>query len=193
MIKINLLGDDTAVDHSGLLLLVGYGASVCLLLGVFTYLFISTSSEVVNLTTEVELKRADLSRLQVKTKEVKEFERKKAELNNKLVVIAKLKRSKVGPVRVLDDLNLAVPERAWLTQIEERGGYLNISGFALDNLTVSRFMKELTESEFFSDVRLAESKEAKKGDVGITQFTLQALVQYTGAIIKEEQESLSDA
>jgi hypothetical protein len=127
------------------------------------------------------------------------LESKREDLNNKLAVIATLRRSKVGPVRVLDDLNMAVPERAWLSEIKEASGLLKINGVALDNQTVSLFMKDLEASDYFDNIELVESKQAlakasdpsqlldlTKGEssdsVKINQFALQTRVLYAGKL-----------
>lgn len=194
MIKINLLGEETAVDHSGGFIIAGYFGSLVLLAGLFMFMYSGISASVESLTTESQQLDAQLVQLKTKTKEVHELEAKRAELRDKLAVIATLKRNKTGPVRMMDDLNKALPERAWLTEVKEREGSLSISGYALDNQTIVTFMKGLEGSDYFNSVDLMESKKAPWKGVQISQFSIDAKVNYAGKVaaapaVKPEAEN----
>ena len=210
MIKINLLGNDTAIDNSGVFLLGGYLLSMAACLLICFVLYSSSASEVSQLTEDTNRLKSQLAKLKETTKEVHGLESKREDLNNKLAVIATLRRSKVGPVRVLDDLNMAVPDRAWLSEIKEASGLLKISGVALDNQTVSLFMKDLEASDYFDNIELVESKQAlakasdpsqlvdlAKGEssdaVKINQFVLQTRVLYAGKLKALELAAAKDA
>lgn len=190
MIKINLLGEDTAIDNSSNLLIAGYVASLLVCVGVFYFLNDSIAFEVAQKTTESGKLERQLAALQETTKEVKELDRKRAELNDKLVVIATLKRNKVGPVKAMDDLNLSLPERAWITDIRETGSILRITGYALDNQTIATFMKDLQTSDYFTTVDLVETKQVEERGVKVKDFTLDAKISYTGKLrAKKPEES----
>jgi type IV pilus assembly protein PilN len=182
VIKINLLGDDTVQDNSETMMLAAYAASLVLVAGIFFFMQSSLNSKVAKLETESAKLEGQLSRLQETTKEVKDLDKKRAELNDKLVVIAMLKRSKVGPVRVLDDLSLALPERAWITEVKETAGALRINGFALDNQTIATFMKDLGASDYFTAVELVETKMVDKNGAKVRDFALDAKISYAGKI-----------
>lgn len=188
MIKINLLGDDTARDNSSVFIVAAYVASIVLCIGVFAWMQNSVNGKVTSLSTEVAKLEGQLARLQEVTKEVKDLDKTRAELNDKLVVIATLKRSKVGPVRVLDDLNLALPERAWVTDLRETDGSLRINGFALDSQTIATFMKDLGNSDYFRSVELVETKTVDKLGAKIRDFQLEAKISYAGKIRPKKPE-----
>ena len=192
MIKINLLGDDTAIDYSHYFWIGGYVSSLAIFIGAFFLVYSAVKSDIDDLTTEVAELDKQLVRLQEETKEIKALDKKKQDLNNKLAVIAKLKRSKLGPVRVLDDLNLAIPERSWLLEIKETGGVFRIVGHAIDNQTIANFMKELESSDYFETVDLIETKQVVTRQVKMSKFTLQTQVNYAGKIVvasDEEEEA----
>ena len=180
MIKINLLGDDTVVDSSSKRIVIGYGASLFALLVIFYMVRGSMSTEIERLAGEIEQKEQELVQLEKVTKEVKDLEQKEAEYNNKINVIANLKKSKLGPVRILDDLNRAVPEQAWVTQIKEEGGLLRLDGKAIDNQTIAGFMRELETSNYFKSIDLGETRLADEQGVKIKAFTLNTVVSYAG-------------
>ena len=194
MIRINLLGDDTVRDNTGQLVLAGYGASVVLFLLIFATMQHFMNSGIKELVAKQQELQTELDRLTKITVEVRDLESKEKEYNEKLLVIGRLKKSKTGPVRVLDDLNKAIPERAWLTGMKEQGGVLRLEGRALDNQTIAVLMKDLDTSTFFDAVDLVETKqiEDNKG-VKFKEFVLSTNVSYTGlGAIKAKEEASAD-
>lgn len=159
MIRINLLGDDTKIDYSSKLLVAGFGASLAACVVAFFLMHQAINSDVTDLTGQVDVLERNLSQLREKTKLVKDLETKRDLLNSKIALIAKLKKSKIGPVRVMDDFNLAVPERIWIRQVTESEGKMEFHGRALDNQDIALFMRNLDASEYFSQIELVESRQ----------------------------------
>ena len=182
MIKINLLGEEAAVDYTGWYILIGYVASVVALLLVFIFMYNSVTQSIEEMTVQTQNLETQLAKLKVTTKEVRDLEAKRAELQGKLVVIATLKRNKVGPVRVMDDLNKALPEKAWFTDVREKEGALMLTGLALDDQTIATFMRELERSDYFGTIDLVESKRIMVKNVRMSEFSIQAQVNYVGKI-----------
>lgn len=178
MIKINLLGDSTIVDNSKYYVLGAYIASLVLFIGLFAWLYLSTGYEIADLEVkEVELSD-NLQRLMKQTREVKNLEKKKVEATSKLVQVAKLKKSKLGPVRVMDDLNMALPEKVWIRQVLEKANSMSIKGRALTNKDLAVFWKNVEASDYFSNVTLQESRQmfySKKTGKVIAQVNLSSL------------------
>ena len=192
MIKINLLGDDTAVDQSGALQVGAFAVSIVVLLGICFMLNQSAGTHVAELEDRKLTLEGELERLKKTTKEVRELEKKRADLKNRLAVIAMLKRSKTGPVRVLDDLNLALPERSWVVSLSEKTGNMNVNGFALDNQTIAELMKSLEKSEFFRKVSLGQTKQATKKGVKVKEFTLKTTISYSGSCLLYTSDAADD-
>jgi type IV pilus assembly protein PilN len=159
MIKINLLGDDTAVNYSARFMLAGYVASIVLTAVIFVVLQRSLAGELTELNQKVISAQAQLDSLKQKTKAVEDLDLKKKVLNSKLALVAKLKRSKIGPVRMLDDLNSAVTARVWLRTVTEKDGEFTIRGRAMGDQDVAQFAQNLTASEYFSEVNLQEVRQ----------------------------------
>lgn len=157
MIKINLLGDDTVIDQSGRLILVGYVGSLILCFAVFFLLQTSITSRIGSLSAEVEDKEARLAQLKKTTEKVRELEKRRAELNSITATIAKLRLSQQGPVRVMDDLNGAIPGKAWLREVDEKGGMMKVTGLALNDHEIVALLKNLQASNYFESVDLVES------------------------------------
>lgn len=191
MIKINLLGEDTRHDSSVFVWLAGTGISCLFVAVVGVFLCLDVHSEVDSRTMEYDLLSQELALLKERTKEVQQLEEKREELEQKLNVIQELRLNKLGPVKVLDQLNISVPERAWLTEVSERSSMIEITGFAIDGQTVASFMKQLERSDYFADLSVDTRAEMRDG-VKLQFFTLRSRLSYSGAL-KSEPESLLSA
>ena len=172
MIRINLLGDDTKLDYSNRYIIFGF-VVVLLISSFFCYrLYSETNVEVRQLTLESERRSGELKRLQEKTKLVRQNEEKKNILKEKLIILAKLRKNRVGPVRVLDDLNISMPDSIWIRSLSEGQERLDIVGRALDNQNIALFIQELQKSDYFLTVDLIESRQVyyskKSGQVSTT-------------------------
>ena len=175
MIKINLLGEE--IDRSGLYLLqfIGFLGALALAIGACYAFQSGRNSHLAELESRKSQLEIKLARLKKETKEAEELEEKKQFLKDKLTTIATLKANKYGPVRMMDDINGAIPERAWLKEVTEKNKELELKGVALDNQTVSSFMVDLENSPFFKNVDLGESVEIVKDDVKLRNFVIKAL------------------
>ena len=122
--------------------------------------------------------QADIQQLAPQVEWVKEFRKKKAELENKLRVIDGLEAARTGPVRILDEIAVHAPERLWLKSLEKRGRELRLSGESMDNDLVAGFLRALGASPYFESVDL-ESTELDKssdGQLKLVRFHIDALL-----------------
>ena len=182
MIKINLLGDDTVRDYSKELQIGAFFGSIVVLVLICLYVSSSISNSIEDMESKKAALEGELKRLEAVTKEVKDLEAKQKDLRDRLVRIATLKRSKLGPVKVLQALNEAIPERAWFSEVREKEGVLNLKGLAIDGETMSTLMRELEKSEHFPKVELDVAKQAIKQGVKIQEFVIRTDVSYGGRI-----------
>jgi type IV pilus assembly protein PilN len=189
MIRINLLGDDTVIDHTGKIVALSFLASIAVLIVGCVLLYSWSSDKLSGLQAESKRLETRLAELRETTKEVRDLEAKKTEIASKLEVMAKLKRAKPGPVRVLDDLNLAIPDRAWLSQFKEKGGNLLITGTALDNETIATFMQNLERSAYFKTVDLGETVQTNRHGVKVKTFSLKSMISYAGFLTSALEKS----
>ena len=190
MIKINLLGEETASDSKAPLFIAGYVGSVIVLIVVCFLLRASTVSQIEEKSTEKQSLEGRLAQLKKTTKEVNDLELRQKELANKLLVIAILKRSKSGPVNVLDNINSAVPDKAWLIELNESHSDMTIKGVALDNQTVATLAKELEKSPYFVKADIDEVKATLDQRVRVSEFILKTKVSYSGrAAVERETEA----
>lgn len=188
MIKINLLGEkvdySTAIAVHVLVACLGlFGA-----FGVTFYLYDDVSSQLASAEDEHDRLARELEILKKKTKKVETLEEDKRLLKEKLVTIATLKAKKRGPVKVLDSVNIALPDGLWLEQIREREGFLELYGMAFDNQTIAVFMGALEQLDYFGDVYLVHSRHVVQEEVPLKEFMLRAEVEIRVLNKKEDED-----
>ena len=115
--------------------------------------------------------------LKKKIGQVKDFEKKKADLEQKLAILKTLKDGKSGPVHLLDELSTALPDNVWLTKFSEKNGNISISGIADNEETVAAFMKNLDSSPYYRDIELSVTEQTKIGDNKMQKFSLNCNVE----------------
>lgn len=177
MIRINLLGEKP--DHTLSYVLQSIGLVGCIGLAAFgcVGVHMNLQSEFESKSSEQIVLKQKLTRLEKVTKEIDDLEIKKKVLREKLMTIATLKAKKRGPVHVLDDINLSLPERAWLTSIKEKAGLLELNGIALDEQTIALFMSNLERGQFFGNVDLVLATEFLQDDIKLKQFAVSVVIK----------------
>lgn len=173
MIKINLLPyrDEQRRQQlvlNGAVLGVGIGF-VLLVCGVFYTIVSSSISD-----TEENIVRTEqeINALKPKLKEIEDFKAKQKELKEKIDVLDELKKNRSGPVHLMDELSLVLPEKLWLTGFKEESGLINIKGVGLNENTVADFMAALEASEYYKNVVLVEVKQILLADNNVQAFSL---------------------
>lgn len=155
MIRINLLPVKKSRRQEAMrteLMLAGLGlVGVVLLLGaVFAFKAVQASE----MSAENARIQTHINELKEVVARVEEIERLKGDLTQKLQVIKQLKASKAGPVRLLDELAQATPEKLQLTSLDEKAGLVKLAGVSVSNEVISQFLSNLEGSEFLRDVYL---------------------------------------
>lgn len=147
---------------------------VCIACGA---LYVQKMTAINSVKGEIAVIQQKNNDLKKKIGQVKDFEKKKADLEQKLAVLQTLKDGKTGPVRLLDDLSAALPEKLWLTKFSEKGGSINLEGVADTENTVAVFMRNLDSSPHYKNIELAVTEQTKAGDRKMQKFTLNCSVE----------------
>jgi type IV pilus assembly protein PilN len=164
---------------------------LCLVALLMVVPYVLQKRQIARLDAEMEELRVEVARYEELTKEAKDLEKKRKELQAKLDVIEDLDKKRVGPTRVLLDLSGAVPEKLWVEDFTETGGMASVVGWALDNQTVAAFMRQLEVSDYFDNVDLTEAAQPEgteqvrsfasdAGTVRFKRFVIKATVNYFG-------------
>jgi type IV pilus assembly protein PilN len=115
--------------------------------------------------------------LSQKIGQVRDFEKKKADLEKKLAILQTLKDRTSGPVHLLDELSAALPDKLWLTKFSEKGGSINLAGVADNENTVAVFMRNLDASPYYKNIELSVTEQTKTGERKMQKFTLNCRVE----------------
>jgi type IV pilus assembly protein PilN len=107
--------------------------------------------------------------LQQIKKQVDDFQKKKAELENKVAVIEMLRAAQKSPVHMLDEISKSLPDYVWLTSMDERRGNVDFKGESNSLAAVADFISALQRSGWFPQVELISSQEQK----ALVAFNLQ--------------------
>lgn len=119
----------------------------------------------------------DIDQFKPQLEQVAAFRKKKAELEKKIGVIAKLDRARSGPVRVMSELAERTPKRLWLLSVVTNGGKIVLKGESMDNELVAVFLRGLGDSKYFKDVDLDNTKlEGGSGDMRVVSFEIKASI-----------------
>jgi len=121
-----------------------------------------------------EVKRAEEEnrRLEKKVREIAEVKKKKEDLQRKLAIIKSLKKGKTLSVKIMNELVsvIPLPKRLWFESLTRKGKNFRLQGVALDDESVSDFIKNLKRSKLFTSVSLLWTKEYIKGHYKLKRF-----------------------
>jgi type IV pilus assembly protein PilN len=122
---------------------------------------------------EKEGKAKQLALLKEKVKQVQGFEQKKKLLEDKNRVIDDLEKSRAGPVRVLDYVSQSLePLNIWLVRLSMNGANIELEGRALTNDDIVEFVNNLRRTDYFTTIRLIESRSGTEAKLNVYQFKL---------------------
>ena len=177
MIRINLLSTPRAkaVQKQWDVRLELISAVVVLILTVAGWIFYGETleSDIADKQHEKQGKEKEVALLKDKVKQVQDFERTKKLLEDKNRVIDELEKSRAGPVQVLDHVSHSLePLNIWLVRLTVKGTNVELEGKALTNDDVVEFVNNLRRAEYFSNIRLLESKSGTEAKLNLYQFKL---------------------
>ncbi|MEW6324065.1 MAG: PilN domain-containing protein [Nitrospirota bacterium] len=183
MIKINLLPYQKAAKVKrkqaleaqvllGVLVLVGLSAG----LGFF---WLALNDNIAEQRETRQQLHVQLEELKRKVKEVEDVEQRKKLVEEKIAIIAQLKKNQQGPVRVMDELSSHLPSRVWLTSLTQQGNAFDLEGRATTNFEIVDYYNKLKTSAFITDLQLIESRQGAEGSLMVYNFKLKFKVKAT--------------
>jgi len=131
------------------------------------------SSKIAERREQIQEADREIASLNKKIGEVDKIKKLTADLENKRKVLASLEAARSGPVRLLDELSRAIPEKVWIDSFQVSGGNVSISGSGLTEEDVAVFLKALDDSDYYQGVNLEVIQDSKEGNT----FKLQCRVQ----------------
>jgi type IV pilus assembly protein PilN len=189
MIRINLISPtrETPRRRASASTLVGSGQKItvaCTLILALAALGVgwwywSLRKEAGKLKDDITTAEAETRRLQTLIVQVRQFEERKAQLQQRVTLIETLRRGQSTPVHVLDAISRSVPEMLWLTQLDQKGPDLSIEGRCLTLTSISDFVDNLGRSGWFTKPVEIVSSQVEPGAAGageLIKFTIRAQV-----------------
>ena len=190
MIRINLLPVRVSKREAVVRRELALGAlgltAMILVMGSFQILLKGQVGDVLAENTQIQ---HDIDILKAEVDRVDEVDELRQELQRKLDVIATLKRSKTGPVHMLDEISSATPEKVTLTMLREERHRLSIMGYAVSTEVISQFLSNLELSDWFDEVYLIEIDQEEEDGYTVKTFSITAQLVMPGAASTEESES----
>ena len=175
MIRINLIAVERERARKRVLipaaLRVTAGATIILLgtAALIGWWFWSLRQE--SIRVDEDLVRAESETRQIRSvlEQVRKFESQRALLQQRVTLIEQLRKGQYAPVHLLDEISKSLPDRLWLSELQQTGGDFAISGVT-DSLTaVSDFVANLESTKWFKKpVEIIDSQvtpDPKAGDL----------------------------
>ena len=185
MIRINLLAVERKPEKKSVLagqkvaiLATAILAAALLLIG---WRVFALRQQSVRLDDDLRAAQQEQQRLKGVLQQVQEFEKRKQQLQERVALIEELRKGQVGPVRMLDEISRALPDRLWLTDMAQDTSGVKLDGQTTSLTALSDFVGNLEGSGYFAKpVEILDSK-VDAGQADIVKFTVKAQFQLPGA------------
>lgn len=125
------------------------------------------------------LAKAEAETLQLRgvLQQVQKFESRKAQLQQRVSLIEQLRKGQSAPVHVLDKISRSLPDRLWLTALQQHAQEFTISGFGTSMTAVSDFIANLEGTgRFKKPVEIVDSQVQtdKTSGTDLVRFSIKA-------------------
>jgi type IV pilus assembly protein PilN len=193
MIRINLLASERKLKKASASLnltgrMVTVGCTLILLLGgaLIGWRYWSLTRESAQLDASIAAAQQETARLRSVILQVQQFEQRRAQLQQRVVLIEQLRKGQTGPVHMLDQVSRAMPPMLWLTELkqnEKMPGEVLIEGRCTTLTSLSDFVANLEASGYFKKSveivsTVAEAMPQPPGE--LIRFTIRVLFQRPG-------------
>ena len=191
MIRINLLAAerDRAKKKAVTLGTIGQkitiGCSLILVLGglAIGWRYWTVNRDSAELDKEIAAAQQETTRLHSVIEQVQQFEQRKAQLQQRVVLIEQLRKGQTGPVHMLDQISRAMPPMLWLTELKQTGAEVVIDGKCTSPIGVSDFVANLEASGYFKrsiDIVSTSSETLPQPPGELIKFSIKAVFQQPG-------------
>jgi len=128
---------------------------------------------------KISIKQAEIltveresNQLKKKIGEVSRYKKLQADLKKKLDILQVLKEDKAGPVHLLNELSLSLPEKLWIVSFSVAGNMVKIDGLCFSEKIVADFMQNLEKSPYYKNVDLGVTEQSNSGGVKLQKFAI---------------------
>ncbi len=125
--------------------------------------------------------------LDKKVAEIRELEKRRSQLIDRMRVIQELQGNRPIIVRVLDQMVRTMPDGVFYTSLKTKGKRISIKGIAESNNRVSSLMRRLDASEWLADPNLDKVKAAPRYGDQANTFELTVKIEAPAAEDRSEE------
>jgi type IV pilus assembly protein PilN len=192
MIRINLLAAERdrgkkkkAVSLGTAGQKITIGCSLILVLGGLAvgWRYWAVNRDSAELDKEIAAAQQETTRLHSVIEQVQQFEQRKAQLQQRVVLIEQLRKGQTGPVHMLDQISRALPPMLWLTELKQTGAEIIIEGKCTSPIGVSDFVANLEASGYFKksiDIVSTSTEMMTQPATEVIKFSIKAVFQQPG-------------
>jgi type IV pilus assembly protein PilN len=155
MIRINLLAVERertkkkAVFQTGQKVTIACSLVLLLAIVLVGWRYLALNNESAQLDLDIESSQQEATRLHGIILQVQEFEQRKAQLQQRVVLIEQLRKSQTGPVHMLDQISRSLPPMLWLTGLKQDADSITIDGRCTTLTGLSDFVANLEATGYF--------------------------------------------
>jgi len=185
MIRINLLALERERTKKKSTFLTGQKVTIaCSLVLVATLViigwrYLALNSESKQLDVDIANSQQEATRLHAIILQVQEFEQRKAQLQQRVVLIEQLRKSQTGPVHMLDQISRSLPPSLWLTALKQDDTAITIDGRCTTLTALSDFVANLEATGYYKkSVEIISSQLEPKlvaGSPEVVKFSVKGM------------------
>jgi type IV pilus assembly protein PilN len=150
----------------------GCGLIVILTLAFVGWRYWALGRDSARLDAEISASQQETARLHSVIQQVQQFEQRKAQLQQRVVLIEQLRKDQTGPVHMLDEVSRALPPMLWLTELRQVDNSVLIDGRCTAITSLSEFVGNLEASGYF------------KRSIEIVSTVTEPMAQPPGELVK---------
>jgi len=185
MIRINLLAAEkergkkkaAVFGTAGQKLTIGCSTILVLAVLFVGWRYFALSRQSAALDAEISAAQQETQRLHSVILQVQQFEQRKAQLQQRVVLIEQLRKGQTGPVHMLDQISRALPSMLWLTSIKQKDDDVVIEGRTTVLTSLTEFVTNLEASGYFKksiDIVNTTAEAGQANASELIKFTIRA-------------------
>ena len=134
------------------------------------------------LSTRIRETQGDIAKLQESVRLTDEVDRLKEGLAENINAINELANQNADGVTILQEINRCIQPHMSLVSLEQQSHTYLITGYAMSNLTVARFIDKLQTSERFQSVALTFIKPTIVEDEDVLSFEVNGMIKASSTV-----------
>jgi type IV pilus assembly protein PilN len=190
MVRLNLLPwRETRRQHQKRLFVIHGTIALLITLGAAIASYFVIDGLILYQVSRNDFLIAEIAKLDSKINEIKEIEKKKADLLARMDIIQELQYIRPEVVHLFDEIVTAIPDGVFLTGIRQSGRNVVLEGRAQSYGRISDLMRNIKASAWITNPTLTIIKDQDKSDRGLSQFELQFQQQRPPAPKSQEDKA----